>query len=168
MADEPSGNKTQHLHLLMSPSEVEAIDNWGFKNRIRTRAEAIRRLCQIALSAENNLDMAQDLISSSRHWMFSAIEAYERETGNEISDPMAKDAPAVAQNAYIGAMIAGLGLTFLGKTTQDQDALRTIGDFKKALDHLSVLGPGWNIELEVNDNFLERLQKLNAHKSEPI
>lgn len=46
---EPSENKTQHLHILMAPSEVEAIDEWGFNNRIRTRAEAIRRLCQIGL-----------------------------------------------------------------------------------------------------------------------
>lgn len=49
MAEETQENKTQHLHILMAPSEVEAIDNWGFNNRIRTRAEAIRRLCQIGL-----------------------------------------------------------------------------------------------------------------------
>ena len=44
-------NKTERVQLLMTPSEVEAIDDWGFANRIRTRAEAIRRLCQVGLTA---------------------------------------------------------------------------------------------------------------------
>lgn len=43
-------NKTERVQLLMAPSEVTAIDDWGFANRIRTRAEAIRRLCQIGLA----------------------------------------------------------------------------------------------------------------------
>ena len=46
MTDE---NKTERLHMLISPSELKAIDDWGFKNRIRTKAEAVRRLCQIGL-----------------------------------------------------------------------------------------------------------------------
>lgn len=44
-----SETKTERVQLLMSPSEVAAIDDWGFSHRIRTRAEAIRRLCQIGL-----------------------------------------------------------------------------------------------------------------------
>lgn len=50
MSSEKPENKTQHLHILMSPSEVTAIDDWGFANRIRTRGEAIRRLCQIGMT----------------------------------------------------------------------------------------------------------------------
>ncbi len=54
MADErnPPENKTERVHLLMSPSEVKAIDDWGFANRIRTRAEAVRRLCHIGLALD--------------------------------------------------------------------------------------------------------------------
>lgn len=44
--------KTIKFQLMLSSSEAEAIDDWGFKNRIRTRAEAIRRLCQIGLIAD--------------------------------------------------------------------------------------------------------------------
>lgn len=47
-----SENKTERVQLLMAPTEVEAIDEWGFKNRIRTRAEAMRRLCQLGLELD--------------------------------------------------------------------------------------------------------------------
>lgn len=51
---EDQENKTERVQLLMAPSEVEAIDDWGFKNRIRTRAEAIRRLCQIGMAVDEH------------------------------------------------------------------------------------------------------------------
>ncbi|HWT62508.1 MAG TPA: hypothetical protein VN150_07965 [Ochrobactrum sp.] len=46
MADEL---KDQRVVTMMSPTELEAIDDWMFKNRIRSRGEAIRRLCQLGL-----------------------------------------------------------------------------------------------------------------------
>jgi len=48
---EKQENKTERVQLLMTPSEVEAIDNWGFANRIRTRAETIRQLCAFSIAA---------------------------------------------------------------------------------------------------------------------
>ncbi|MFN3321486.1 MAG: hypothetical protein ACK43M_22380 [Allorhizobium sp.] len=41
--------KDQRIPIMMTPSEVESIDDWAFKNRIRSRGEAIRRLCQVGL-----------------------------------------------------------------------------------------------------------------------
>lgn len=67
MADDATENKTQHLHILMAPSEVDAIDDWGFRNRIRTRAEAIRRLCQIGMALDARLPrMTVDLAKTQR------------------------------------------------------------------------------------------------------
>ncbi len=62
MSDEPTENKTERVQLLMTPSEVEAIDDWGFKNRIRTRAEAIRRLCQYGLVYDREVRAAVDMV----------------------------------------------------------------------------------------------------------
>lgn len=42
--------KDQRIPIMMTPSELEAIDEWSFKNRIRSRGEAIRRLCQIGIT----------------------------------------------------------------------------------------------------------------------
>lgn len=41
--------KDQRIPIMMSATELSAIDDWSFKNRIRSRGEAIRRLCQIGL-----------------------------------------------------------------------------------------------------------------------
>lgn len=47
--------KTIKFQMMLSESEAEAIDDWSFKLRIRSRAEAIRRLCQIGMRADENV-----------------------------------------------------------------------------------------------------------------
>jgi hypothetical protein len=49
MADEAE-RRTERIPLLMTPSEVKALDDWAFANRIRSRGEAIRRLIEAGLS----------------------------------------------------------------------------------------------------------------------
>ncbi|MEE9983607.1 hypothetical protein [Agrobacterium pusense] len=39
--------RVNRVPVMMSESEMEAIDDWRFENRVATRSEAIRRLCQI-------------------------------------------------------------------------------------------------------------------------
>ena len=46
MADD---KKTLKFQMMMSPSEADTLDNWMFKNRMKSRAEAIRRLCQMGI-----------------------------------------------------------------------------------------------------------------------
>lgn len=46
--------KTLKFQMMMSPQEAEQLDDWMFKNRLRSRAEAIRRLCQIGLKLEHH------------------------------------------------------------------------------------------------------------------
>ncbi len=41
--------KDQRIPIMMTSSEVTQIDDWSFQHRIRSRGEAIRRLCQIGL-----------------------------------------------------------------------------------------------------------------------
>lgn len=53
MTDE---KKTLKFQMMMSPSEAQVLDDWMFRNRIRSRAEAIRRLTQIALAIEPMVD----------------------------------------------------------------------------------------------------------------
>lgn len=44
--------KSQRFNMFMSPSEMQAIDEWAWEHKIRSKSEAVRRLCQIALSLE--------------------------------------------------------------------------------------------------------------------
>lgn len=51
MADD---KKTLKFQMMMSPNEAEVLDDWMFKNRIKSRAEAIRRLCQMGIIASES------------------------------------------------------------------------------------------------------------------
>lgn len=53
MADD---QKTERVQLMMTPSEVKAVDDWSFANRVRGRSEAIRQLLAIGLSSEQEAD----------------------------------------------------------------------------------------------------------------
>ena len=48
---EPRENR---VHMMLSNSEMEAIDDWRFANRIATRSDAIRRLCHIGLTFDEH------------------------------------------------------------------------------------------------------------------
>jgi hypothetical protein len=54
MADEAE-RRTERIPLLMTPSEVQALDDWAFANRIRSRGEAIRRLIEAGLKADDKI-----------------------------------------------------------------------------------------------------------------
>ncbi len=41
--------KSIRFHMLLSQSEADAIDKWSLRNKTRSRAEAMRTLCQISL-----------------------------------------------------------------------------------------------------------------------
>jgi hypothetical protein len=43
--------KTEKFQMLMEISTVDAVDEWGFSNRLRSRAEAIRQLVHKGLTA---------------------------------------------------------------------------------------------------------------------
>jgi hypothetical protein len=66
MADEEL--KTERVHVLMTPSELKAIDDWMFARRIRSRGEAIRRLTALGqvtdLSLKNYFTAAKALLAS--------------------------------------------------------------------------------------------------------
>lgn len=59
--------KTERVQLMMTPSEVEAIDNWSFENRVRGRAEAMRRLIEIGLEKAAQPLQNQNGARSSKH-----------------------------------------------------------------------------------------------------
>jgi len=47
--------KTERITTMMTPSELNAVDDWAFANRIRSRGEAIRRLIEKGLKAEDKV-----------------------------------------------------------------------------------------------------------------
>jgi hypothetical protein len=47
--------KSERFNMFISKPEMEAIDKWAWDNRIRSKSEAVRRLCQIGLIASENI-----------------------------------------------------------------------------------------------------------------
>lgn len=72
MSDE---KRTEKFQLMMTPSEIEAIDDWGFKQRIRTRAEAIRRLCQIGLVAT---EYSAEALALTKPSVFNTVDLLKK------------------------------------------------------------------------------------------
>lgn len=59
--------RDHRVPIMMSDQELQMIDDWRFGNRIATRSDAIRRLCQIALvyeSLEKSMQSGADLMGS--------------------------------------------------------------------------------------------------------
>jgi len=44
--------KTERFNMFLSPSEMKAIDDWAWRNKIRSKSEAVRRLVQIGVTAD--------------------------------------------------------------------------------------------------------------------
>jgi len=44
--------KTLKFQMMMSPADARLLDDWMFANRLRSRAEAIRRLVRLGIEAD--------------------------------------------------------------------------------------------------------------------
>jgi len=62
-----SEKKTVRVQVVMAPSEVEQIDDWGFKHRIRSRSEVVRRLLLAGLTAATKEEKASKAAQKSAH-----------------------------------------------------------------------------------------------------
>lgn len=83
MADEL---KDQRVVTMMAPSELEAIDDWMFRNRIRSRGEAIRRLCHLGLIAD---EVTPALIGNSEkalEWANEQINEFSHRNRKGVAD----------------------------------------------------------------------------------
>lgn len=76
MADE---KKTLKFQMMMSPQEAEILDDWMFENRVRSRAEAIRRLCQVGLSTANSWPPLSERIESAVDACHLAVRVFEED-----------------------------------------------------------------------------------------
>jgi hypothetical protein len=77
-----SAKKTLKFQMMMSPEEAELLDDWMFKNRVRSRAEAIRRLCQLGLILDGSL---LPMVMKNRDKDYSLGRAIQRIHGSKVA-----------------------------------------------------------------------------------
>lgn len=63
MAKKPRENR---IPIMMSDDELKAVDDWRYSNRIATRSDAIRRLCQMALVLDSQLKPLHDVMRTAQ------------------------------------------------------------------------------------------------------
>jgi hypothetical protein len=61
----------QRLQIMLSPTELRALDTWRFKTRMPSRASAIRELLKRGLAAEGFFEAEEGLSSKN----FSVLNA---------------------------------------------------------------------------------------------
>ena len=52
--------KTERIAMMMERSTLNAIDDWGFNNRVRSRAEAVRILVRRGIEAGNEMKKGEE------------------------------------------------------------------------------------------------------------
>lgn len=135
MADD---KKTLKFQMMMSPSEADELDDWMFKNRIRSRAEAIRRLWQIGLLFD---ERQRDLIKRSERALKALIVTFEKVSKADV-EKMPKSVRAGLKvaieeqsYAYKAVSEAGIAHGLLSKDSgESEDLLRQAKDFIALLD----------------------------------
>ncbi|MDX0622434.1 hypothetical protein GHK50_29800 [Sinorhizobium medicae] len=123
--------KDQRIPIMMTASEVRQIDDWSFAQRIRSRGEAIRRLCHIGLNAEEKLDMVAELIQVASEWT-DETRRHQLEDSNG-SDPDAP-APLATQTNFIGSMVLLAAKIAMHEMRSKGENLRELEDIKVALE----------------------------------
>lgn len=74
MTDE---KKTLKFQMMMSPREAKELDDWMFSHRVRSRAEAIRMLCQVGLSTDRHWEHLRYGTSNAIHAALNAVRVFE-------------------------------------------------------------------------------------------
>ena len=137
--------KTIKFQMMMSPAEAEALDEWGFERRIRSRAEAIRRLCQLGLLYFNHQAPMQSAIDSLIDEIGPRIKTLEKMTAaanvpavhTAIAELRAEFAERTRDMAFINTRSMAEALTIVKGGNFEND-LAVLQALKK---EISVLKP---------------------------
>ncbi|MEY9631308.1 hypothetical protein [Sinorhizobium fredii] len=128
--------KTIKFQMMLSESEAKALDSWAEKHEFKSRAEVIRRLCQLALLADElsngiakNLGIIDNLAVRFLKRMESLRSAYDKTSKMRLAEKQADVAEFYSEEFFdrVGDMAMDLDL-LLGMT----EALRS----NKSLDEV--------------------------------
>lgn len=75
MAKKPRENR---VPIMMSDDELQLVDDWRFANRVATRSEAVRRLCQIGVIADASPTMQLAMSVLAHYVKEESIDAFNQ------------------------------------------------------------------------------------------
>jgi hypothetical protein len=128
--------KTIKFQLMLSEGEAKAIDDWGSANKIRSRAEAIRRLCTVALELDshaNAIDEAIGYLDAESLMFVERVRELSKRTDSRKNDSIALTAIRASENLFSAVNDLTIDLDIvLGAAV----AIRTADTFDKAVEAL--------------------------------
>ncbi|MGO8104906.1 hypothetical protein AB9F46_31445 [Rhizobium leguminosarum] len=98
--------ETERLHMKLSAEERDVIDDWRYKNRVPSRSEAVRRLCQIGIKGEGHVDqLIADMVDllGTMSVLRSKLIPFENEQLNKLLDEVLADHHKVSQDIQLMA-----------------------------------------------------------------
>jgi di/tripeptidase len=133
-------SETERLHLKITADEVTAIDDWRFANRVPSRSEAVRRLCQVALRVDGEVDE----IHKRTIELNEMLAAYTEIMADKIEAEEKPDWEALGKYCVVWTALLHRGFTELsqsvGYVTEQVHVLRADRDFsdlKKQADEIA-------------------------------
>lgn len=121
--------KTIKFQLMLSEAEAKEIDDWGFENRIRTRAETIRRLCKISIDQKEELRILNTLLGGAYDWGLETLDITR-----ELVDPKTNEESVASRTALFTLMSILAAKIAAGDLQEKEKRLRTIEDFEHAVN----------------------------------
>lgn len=125
---------SKRLQMVITEDELKAIEDWQFTNRVPSKSEAIRRLCQIGLQVEEPLlklfDRARSYLAETETpeflamWSDDALKAAWTEKTTEDSFQMAVRALQIVE-----IMVS------LQQGSSVEDAVSTAASEKERFEH---------------------------------
>ncbi|NTI41585.1 hypothetical protein [Rhizobium rhizogenes] len=86
MSDETKEDeaKTERFNMFLSPSEMKAIEEWAWANRIRSKSEAVRLLVQIGLLFDSSANgIAADFFDLTEAFSAKSLAALEKASSED-------------------------------------------------------------------------------------
>ncbi|EJC66117.1 hypothetical protein Rleg5DRAFT_1824 [Rhizobium leguminosarum bv. viciae WSM1455] len=141
--------KTIKFQLMLSEAEAKAIDDWGFSYKIRSRAEAIRRLCTAALELDAHATAIDEALGSLDAQSFAFLERVRelsKRTDPRKNDSIAFTAIRSSENLFSVVndltidldAVLGAAMAIRTAATFDQ-AVETLRDKRRQLQEISKL-----------------------------
>ena len=121
--------KDQRVPIMMSEEELRAVDDWRFANRLSSRGEAIRRLCQIGLIVGS-----KDMLAGPSVELLELAERVIFETERDQSTPegvkkWASALAAVARLFVDDTLLAGAKIESFRSGESVEDVMKSMPNF---------------------------------------
>lgn len=128
--------KTIKFQLMLSEAEAKAIDDWGSEYKVRSRAEAIRRLCTAALELDAHANAIDEALGSLDSQVFTFLERV-RELSKR-ADPRRNDSiahTAIRSSEILSHLVNDLSID-LDAVLGAAIAIRSAATFDQAVETL--------------------------------